>query len=102
DQAGRATPAGTAAHRAVEDATDLAAARPWARLGHAATEGLAGLLGPRPTAPAGELILVAPGRIGVNAKDPGAAAPLSLRDHGTGAVAPSRWPGNRHSGSGAG
>ncbi len=43
---GRATPEGAAAHRAVEDATDLAAARPWARLGHAATEQLAGVLSP--------------------------------------------------------
>jgi hypothetical protein len=55
DQAGRATPAGTAAHRAVEDATDLAAARPWARLGHAATERLAALLGPVAQACAAEL-----------------------------------------------
>ncbi len=43
---GQATPVGTAAHRAVEDATNLAAARPWARLGPAATDRLAALLSP--------------------------------------------------------
>jgi hypothetical protein len=46
DADGRATPAGLAARQAVEDATDRAAARPWARLGAAATEDLAGLLAP--------------------------------------------------------
>jgi hypothetical protein len=43
---GRVTPAGAAARQAVEDATDLAAARPWARLGPEATEELAALLAP--------------------------------------------------------
>jgi len=43
---GRVTPAGAAARQAVEDATDRAAAPPWARLGAAATEELALLLAP--------------------------------------------------------
>jgi hypothetical protein len=43
---GRVTPEGAAARQAVEDATDRAAARPWARLGPAATEELASLLEP--------------------------------------------------------
>jgi hypothetical protein len=46
DEDGRATPAGATARQAVEDATDRAAARPWARLGPAATAELAGLLAP--------------------------------------------------------
>jgi hypothetical protein len=45
--AGRqATPAGQALHQRVEDATDAAAARPWARLGGERTAELAGLLWP--------------------------------------------------------
>jgi hypothetical protein len=52
---GRVTPQGTAARQAVEDATDRAAARPWARLGPAATEELAGLLAPVARACAAEL-----------------------------------------------
>jgi hypothetical protein len=55
DGAGRATPEGAGAYRAVEEATDLAAARPWAQLGPAATERLAGLLGPVARASAAEL-----------------------------------------------
>ena len=43
---GAATPAGHAAHQAVEDATDVAAVRPWVRLGAARTEELAELLAP--------------------------------------------------------
>lgn len=43
---GAITPAGQAAHEAVEDATDMAAARPWARLGPDRTEELARLLTP--------------------------------------------------------
>ena len=43
---GRLTSAGQAAHDAVENATDWAAARPWARLGADATAELAGLLTP--------------------------------------------------------
>jgi hypothetical protein len=52
---GRVTPQGTAARQAVEDATDRAAARPWARLGPAAAEELAGLLAPVARACAAEL-----------------------------------------------
>jgi hypothetical protein len=52
---GRLTPEGAAARQAVEDATDRAAARPWARLGAAATEELAGLLLPIARACAAEL-----------------------------------------------
>ena len=52
---GTATPDGRAAHRAIEDATDLAAARPWARLGTAATGRLIGVLGPIARACADEL-----------------------------------------------
>ena len=52
---GRVTPEGAAARRAVEDATDQAAARPWARLGTAATEELASLLAPVARACAAEL-----------------------------------------------
>jgi hypothetical protein len=43
---GTATPAGVSAHRAIEQATNQAAARPWARLGPAATAWLAALLAP--------------------------------------------------------
>jgi hypothetical protein len=46
DGAGAATAAGRAAHRAVEAATDAAAARPWARLGPSRTAELAELLAP--------------------------------------------------------
>jgi hypothetical protein len=43
---GTATDAGLAVHRSVEDATDLAAARPWARLGRGRTSELERLLAP--------------------------------------------------------
>jgi hypothetical protein len=46
DSGGAATSAGLAAHQAVEEATDRAAARPWARLGGARTAELAELLAP--------------------------------------------------------
>jgi hypothetical protein len=46
DGAGAVTAAGQDAHRAVEAATDVAAAAPWAQLGPARTEELAGLLAP--------------------------------------------------------
>jgi hypothetical protein len=52
---GRVTPEGAATRQAVEDATDRAAARPWARLGPAATGELAGLLAPVARACAAEL-----------------------------------------------
>jgi hypothetical protein len=55
DEDARLTPEGTAVRQAVEDATDLAAARPWARLGATATEELAGLLAPVARACAAEL-----------------------------------------------
>jgi hypothetical protein len=71
DADGRVTPDGAAARQAVEDATDLAAARPWARLGAAATEELAGLLAPLAQACAAELPF--PNPVGVPA--PAAGAP---------------------------
>jgi hypothetical protein len=43
---GTATPRGVSFHREIEEATDLAAARPWARLGQAATADLARALAP--------------------------------------------------------
>ncbi len=43
---GAITSAGQAAHEAIEDATDMAAARPWARLGPDRTDELARLLTP--------------------------------------------------------
>ena len=52
---GQLTPEGAAARQAVEDATDRAAARPWARLGAAAIEELVGLLAPIAQACAAEL-----------------------------------------------
>jgi hypothetical protein len=52
---GTVTPAGLGARQAAEDATDRAAARPWARLGAAATDDLAGLLAPVARACAAEL-----------------------------------------------
>jgi hypothetical protein len=55
DEDGTLTPDGLAARQAVEDATDRAAARPWARLGAAATEELSGLLTPLARACAAEL-----------------------------------------------
>jgi hypothetical protein len=66
---GQLTSAGQAAHDAVEDATDLAAARPWARLGAEATAELAGVL--TPLAKACAAVLPYPSPIGVPA--PGAA-----------------------------
>jgi hypothetical protein len=71
DADGRVTADGAAARQAVEDATDLAAARPWARLGAAATEELAGLLAPLARACSAELPF--PNPVGVPA--PAAGAP---------------------------
>jgi len=65
DQDGRITPAGAAARQAVEDATDLAAARPWARLGSDATEELAALL--TPIAAACAAVLPFPNPVGLPA-----------------------------------
>jgi hypothetical protein len=72
DEDGRITPAGAAARQAVEDATDLAAARPWARLGAGATGELAALLAP--IAAACATVLPVPNPVGVPAP-PAAAAP---------------------------
>jgi hypothetical protein len=66
---GQLTNAGQAAHDAVEDATDQAAARPWARLGADATAELAGVL--TPLAKACAAVVPYPSPIGVPA--PGAA-----------------------------
>jgi hypothetical protein len=63
DAAGEITPAGQAAHQAIEDATDVAAARPWARLGPERTEELARLLAP--TALACAALLPFPNPVGV-------------------------------------
>jgi len=63
DAAGEITPAGRAAHQAIEDATDVAAARPWARLGQERTEELARLLAP--TALACAALLPFPNPVGV-------------------------------------
>jgi hypothetical protein len=66
---GQLTNAGQAAHDAVEDATDQAAARPWARLGADATAELAGVL--TPLAKACAAVVPYPSPIGVPA--PGGA-----------------------------
>jgi hypothetical protein len=68
---GRITPAGAAARQAVEDATDRAAARPWARLGAGATGELAALLAP--IAAACATVLPFPNPVGVPAPPPAAA-----------------------------
>src|SRR5260221_841133 len=70
DSGGGVTPDGAAARQAVEDATDLAAARPWARLGTEAAEELAGLLTPIAQACAAELPF--PNPVGVPAPTVGA------------------------------
>jgi hypothetical protein len=64
------TAAGAAAHRAVEDATDLAAARPWARLGPDGMSELLAVLTPVATACAA--LLPYPNPVGLPAP---AAAP---------------------------
>jgi hypothetical protein len=69
---GRVTPPGAAARQAVEDATDLAAARPWARLGADATGELAALLAPIAVACATELPF--PNPVGVPAPAAGTPA----------------------------
>jgi len=66
---GQLTNAGQAAHDAVENTTDWAAARPWARLGADATAELAGVL--TPLAKACAAVLPYPSPIGVPA--PGSA-----------------------------
>jgi hypothetical protein len=71
DEDGRITPAGAAARQAVEDATDRAAARPWARLGAGATGELAARL--TPIAAACATVLPFPNPVGVPAPPPAAA-----------------------------
>jgi hypothetical protein len=71
---GQATPAGAAAYRAVEDATDLAAARPWEQLGPAGTGRLAALLLPIARACAAELPFPNPVGLPAPAASVGAAA----------------------------
>jgi hypothetical protein len=68
---GMLTSAGREAHAAVEDATDRAASRPWARLGPEATAEIAAAL--TPLARACATVLPYPSPIGLPA--PGAAAP---------------------------
>jgi hypothetical protein len=65
---GRVTAAGAAAHQAVEDATDLAAARPWARLGPDGTGELMAVL--TPVAKACAALLPYPNPVGVPAPAP--------------------------------
>ena len=72
DAEGVATLTGAAAHRAVEEATDRAAARPWARIGIEATEDVFAALGPVGRAAAAALPF--PNPIGVPAPEPAAAA----------------------------
>jgi hypothetical protein len=62
---GALTPAGRAAHAALEQVTDRAAARPWARLGPAAVTDLAGVL--TPIAQACARVVPYPSPIGVPA-----------------------------------
>ena len=66
---GQLTSAGQAAHDAVENATDWAAARPWARLSPETTAGIAETL--TPLAQACAAVVPYPSPIGVPA--PGAA-----------------------------
>jgi Helix-turn-helix family len=62
-----------AAHRALEDATDLAAARPWAALGPDDIAGLLAVLGPVARACAADLPY--PNPVGMRAPDTAPAAP---------------------------
>ncbi len=71
--AGELTSAGREAHAAVEDATDRAAARPWARIGAGATAELAKILAPLAQACASTVPYPSP--IGV-------PAPRALRSSG--------------------
>jgi hypothetical protein len=70
DDDGAATAEGLAAHEAIEQATDLAAARPWARLGPAGTQELAAAL--TPVARAASAVMPFPNPIGIPAPQPGA------------------------------
>ena len=64
---GRVTAEGAAAHRALEQATDLAAARPWARLGPEATAELLSVL--TPVAKACAAALPYPNPVGIPAPE---------------------------------
>jgi hypothetical protein len=75
--AGRVTPEGARAHRAVEAATDLAAARPWAQLGTAGTEELTTVLAPLARACAAELTF--PNPVGVQEPAADLARPAAER-----------------------
>ena len=75
---GTLTSAGLQAHAAVEDATDRAASRPWARLGPEATAEIAAAL--TPLARACAAVLPYPSPIGLPA--PGAAAPDAAGNRG--------------------
>jgi hypothetical protein len=72
---GAASPAGLAAHRAVEQATDLAAARPWAGFGRGRTAELAEAL--TPLAAACASVIPYPNPVGV--PPPAAIQPAAVR-----------------------
>jgi Helix-turn-helix family len=69
DQDGKLTGAGREAHAAVENATDWAASRPWARLGEKATAEIAAVL--TPLAQACATVLPFPSPIGLPSARPG-------------------------------
>jgi hypothetical protein len=75
DPDGAASPAGLAAHRAVEQATDLAAARPWAGFGAGRTAELAEAL--TPLAAACASVIPYPNPVGV--PPPAAIQPAAVR-----------------------
>lgn len=76
---GIATPAGVSAHRAIEQATNQAAARPWATLGPAATARLADLLAPVSSACAA--VMPYPNPVGLPPPEPGPAGLPSSAGH---------------------
>ena len=87
---GALTSAGREAHAAVEDATDRAASRPWARLGPEATAEIAATLTPLARACAAVLPypspigLPAPGAASADAEAPDAAAPAAAAPRAVG------------------
>jgi hypothetical protein len=85
---GMLTSAGREAHAAVEDATDRAASRPWARLGPEATAEIAAAL--TPLARACATVLPYPSPIGLPA--PGAAAPRAAGSDGRVCRSPAAMP----------
>jgi hypothetical protein len=98
---GRLTSAGQAAHDAVENATDRAAARPWARLGADTTAELAGVL--TPLAKACAAALPYPNPVGIPVPG-GGGARLAMSgpgqrdqvDNGRGSQAGRGQPGRAH------